>query len=159
MKNSVIKGYHVYEVKPPRTNPPTRLVVEREYTNIHDVNASLVWIPELANFNQDLHDMYTDQKRFLKLSDVAGLPVGHVPLGLGGAFRKLLDKSCSIFSEPIGDPCASFPPWPPTHEKGGGVVIPCDYIVLCAATKLNFVRETLSAAVMEMPERDAMSIQ
>lgn len=66
IKNSVIKGYHVYEIRPPMnlTDSPTRLPVDLEYTNITDQHASLVWIPELTYFPTDLHNVTTDEKEF-----------------------------------------------------------------------------------------------
>ena len=81
LKNSVVKGYHVYKLKPLMTNPATRLVVQREYSNPRDPSACLVWVPPLSAMQEDIHDMYTDIKSFLKVSaDIADLPVGHVPL-------------------------------------------------------------------------------
>lgn len=91
------------------TNPATRLMVEREFSNPRDPSACLVWIPPLSDMSTDLHDMYTDPKRYLKVSDVAGLPIGHVPQGFSGTFRLFMEKGCVISSEPIGMPCPSFP--------------------------------------------------
>lgn len=67
IKNSVIKGYQVYEIRPPMnlTDSPTRLPVDLEYTNITDQHASLVWIPELTHFPTELHNVTTDVKRNL----------------------------------------------------------------------------------------------
>lgn len=109
LKNSVIKIYHIYKVKPPMTNPATRLSVEREFSNPRDPSACLVRIPPLSDMSTDLHDMYTDPKRYLKVSDIAGLPIGHVPQGFSGTFRLLMEKECVISSEPIGMSCPSFP--------------------------------------------------
>lgn len=134
LSNSVIKGYHVYRIRPPVTNPPTRLRVDREYTNIKDVNACLVWIPELNSFPQHLHKLVTDTKRSLYLDDVADLPIGHVPRSLAGFFRNILDSGGSVFAEVIGDPTPSFPPWPRPDEEGGGVVLPADYFIYCGET-------------------------
>lgn len=61
------------------TNPANRLSIEREYSNPCDPSACLVWIPPLSDPSNDLYEMYTDPKRYSKLSDVAGLPIGHVP--------------------------------------------------------------------------------
>ncbi|XP_060569524.1 uncharacterized protein LOC132727941 [Ruditapes philippinarum] len=62
LKKSVIKGYHAFQIRPPSTTPPTRLTVEPEYTNIHDTDACLVWLPPLESFQTLLHDSVTDQK-------------------------------------------------------------------------------------------------
>lgn len=130
LENSVIKGYHDYKIRPPNTDPVTRLLVDREYTNIHDICACLVWIPPLSTFPQCQHEILTDEKRHLLLKDVADLPVGHVPRELAGCFRAILDMGGGcVFCEPAGDPVPSFPPWPAPHEKGGGIVIPCHYVI------------------------------
>ena len=42
--------------------PPVRLRVDREYTNLKDENASLVWIPELESFERQFHDALVDEK-------------------------------------------------------------------------------------------------
>lgn len=141
------------------TNPATRLMVEREFSNPRDPSACLVWIPPLSDMSTDLHDMYTDPKRYLKVSDAAGLPIGHVPQGFSGTFRLFMEKGCVISSEPIRIPCPSFPPWPQVHEKGGGAVIPCDYFIKCSPCMVQFVKDTLQSAVNQMKEKDAMSIQ
>ena len=48
-------------------------------------SACVVWITDLQDFNDDMHDLVTDVKH-LKLSDIAGLPNGHVP-----------QKNCTLF--------------------------------------------------------------
>ena len=104
-----IKGYHLHQVKPPMIDLPISLPVEMEYSNIKYLNACLVWMPKLENLNKNIHDMVTDSKRFLYLNDIAGLPVGNVPWGLSGAFHRLIEKGCTIFTHPAGEPVPSFP--------------------------------------------------
>jgi hypothetical protein len=140
-------------------NSPVRLPVDLEYTNISDVHASLVWIPELSSFPVDAHDVVTDTKRKLKLTDVAGLPIGHSPRGLSFAFRQLLEIDCSIHAIALADPCPSFPPWPLVKEKGGGIVILCDYIITCSADRVDYVKGIISKAISNMPEKDAMAME
>ncbi|XP_052799301.1 poly [ADP-ribose] polymerase tankyrase-1-like [Mya arenaria] len=122
LENSMIKGYHVYKIKTPITDPVTKLVVDREYTYIKDKDACLVWIPGLSEFDITLHDMVTDDKRQLKLSDIAALPIGHVPCIL--CFYNVLDSGGHVCAIMTGEPTPSFPPWPAPSESGGGVVIP-----------------------------------
>lgn len=155
MKNSIIKGYHIYKVKHPTTNPATRLTVEKEFSHPRDPSACLVWIPPLSDMSTDLQDMYTDPKRYLY---VAGLPIGRVPHEFSGTLRLFMEKWCVISSEPIGMPCHSFPPWPQVHEKGGGAVIPCDYFIKRSPCMVQFVKDTLQSDVNQMKEKDAMSI-
>jgi hypothetical protein len=159
LQGSVIKGFHEYKIHPPMTNPPTQLRVDLEYTNLHDPHASLVWIPEIESFPSSCHDMVTDEKRCLKLMDVAGLPIGHAPRGISAAFRQILEGGAKIFAEPTGEPCPSFSPWPSMLEKGGGIVIPCDYIMqLSQSSDYNHVISILQGALSLMAEREAMSI-
>ena len=40
------------------------------------------------DINDKYHKLVTDNERQLNLEDVAGLPIGHVPRGLGFCFRK-----------------------------------------------------------------------
>lgn len=87
VKNSVVKGYHAFKIKPPLD---TQLIVDREYTNINDKDACLIWVPELTTFDSNLYDMVTDEQKNLKLSDIAGLPIGHVPRVLASCFYLFL---------------------------------------------------------------------
>ena len=156
LTNCVIKGYHEFHIRPPVTDPPTLLKVDREYTNIHDRNACLVWIPEKDSFTKAELESYTDEKRFLMLKDVAGLPVGHVPRTMAGAFTNIIEAGGSIYAQATGSPIESFPPWPAVHEKGGGIVIPCTYII--DHSDKAFVCKCLEQALLEMPEFDVIAI-
>lgn len=156
LQNSVIKGYHQFRIRPPITNPTTYLFVDREYTNIQDVNACLVWIPPLTMFDPSFHQLVTDPKRQLTLADVADLPIGHVPRGLAGCFREILDLGASIFAEVTGDPIPSFPPWPALQAKGGGIVIPCTYWI--QSQDKNKILSLLSKTLNIMPEGASMKI-
>ena len=77
IKHAVVKGYHAFQIKPPISL--VKMTVDREYTNIHDENACLVWLPLLDQFPDIMHDTVTDDKTHFKLSDIAGLPIGHIP--------------------------------------------------------------------------------
>jgi len=157
LQKSVIKGYHAYKIRPPFTEPPTRLRVDREYTNIKDMNACLVWLPPLDQFKENMHSMVTDAKRVLKLSDVADLPVGHVPRSLAGLFRSVLDEGGEIFAEATGEPVPSFPPWPAQNEEGGGVVIPATYFIY-AKQNINMVTSQLKVITTLVKECAEMLI-
>ena len=157
LKISVVKRHHVYKVKPTMTIPATSLVVQREYSNTRDPSACLVWVPPLSDKPEDIHNMYTDIKCFLKVSDIADLPVGHVPLKFSGSFRAFLEKGCAITCEPIGLPCPSFLPWP--QKEGGGAVIPCHYFIKCSSNLVEYLKKELKSAVGKMKEKDATSIQ
>ena len=151
LANAVIKGYHAFQIKPPKTS--VNLTVDREYTNKHDENACLVWLPPLDNFPEHMHSEYTDTKRQLKLEDIAWLPVGHVPRPLAGHFRTILDEGGQVFAQITGEPVPSFPPWPAPKEEGGGVVIPCNYrIVLTDSSLMKKHYDGLSALINSIPE-------
>ena len=155
LKHSVIKGYHAFEIRPPMTTPPTLLNVEPEYTNIKDESACLVWIPPLDLFTRDQHLMTTDEKRQLKLEDVAGLPIGHAPRSLAPHFRFVLDNGGEVFAEVTKEPIPSFSPWPEPKAEGGGVVLPCDYMIL---SPCKDVFKTISDTLNTIPEGSAMDL-
>ncbi|XP_052224692.1 uncharacterized protein LOC127840327 isoform X2 [Dreissena polymorpha] len=154
--NSAIKRYYALKIKPPITEPPTKLRIDRENTNIEDKDAGLVWIPELFTFDSKLQSLLTDHGRQLMLSDVAGLPIGRVPRVLASCFYSILDTGGEICTICNGDPSPSFPPWPSTQEKGGGVVIPCNYILTVTDTDktVQMLTDTLSL----IPGGNAMKI-
>ena len=155
LRNSVIKGYHAFQIRPPFTTPPTCLHVEPEYTNIHDICACLVWLPPLDSFPDNIHHSITDEKRQLKLEDIAGLPIGHVPRTLAGYFRSVLEDGC-VFAEVTGDPIPSFSPWPEKDEEGGGIVLPCNYIITHPDIQSQFNK--LSELLSKIPEGSAMEL-
>ncbi|KAH3886046.1 hypothetical protein DPMN_010047 [Dreissena polymorpha] len=75
--------------------------------------------------------------------------------GLAGAFRKIIELEGKITALATGEPCPSFAPWPAPEATGGGVVIPCDYIITCAENDFNII----SDAIDSMLEKEAMEIQ
>ncbi|KAK3089455.1 hypothetical protein FSP39_003759 [Pinctada imbricata] len=133
INQSVIKGYHQFKIKPLHSCNFS-LPVEREYTNITDTHACLVWIPEKVPENK--LNLVTDEKRYLTLKDIVGLPCGHVRRGLAPAFRIILDKGGQIMAEATQEPRPSFPPWPEQLESGGGIVIPFCIMVFGSKDKL-----------------------
>lgn len=147
----VIKGYHAFKIRPPYVTPMPLLPVDREYSNTKDENACLVWLPPLSSFSSDIHDLVTDEKRQLKLSDVAGLPIGHVPKCLSKFFCTILDDGGEITAEPTGPPVPSFPPWPAPSEEGGGIVIPCKFN-LTHMKDFNSCFEDLKKCLLKCPE-------
>lgn len=157
VKNAVIKGYHVYKVRPPMS-PVTELTIAMEYSNPHDTNATLVWMPGLETFPVPQRSKVTDEKRMLKIEDIAGLPVGHVPIGLSGCFRQLLNDGLFIKAVPTGEPIPSFPPWPAVQEKGGGVVIPCVYTISCSSADAVEIKQKITCAVDLMAESQVLEV-
>ncbi|KAH3805543.1 hypothetical protein DPMN_133847 [Dreissena polymorpha] len=103
-----------------------------------------------------LHDMYTYAKRHLKLSDIAGLPVGHVPGILSSCFRSILDSGGNIYAIVTGEPCPSFPPWPAPREKRGGVGIQCRYVTVVDDAGSIFA--TLTEVLSDMVEGSSMRL-
>lgn len=146
----------MFRIRPPLTTLHTLLPIEPEYTNIHDICACLVWLPPLESFTDNTHEMVTDEKRQLKLSDVAGLPIGHVPRSLAPYFRSVMETGGKVFADITGEPVPSFSPWPAQQEEGGGVVIPCNYIISHHDIKTHIKK--LKDALNNIPEGSAMEL-
>lgn len=158
LQNCVIKGYHHYKLRPPVTDPPTKLTVDREYMNIHDKSACLVWIPELDTFDATLHNLMTDEKRHLYLRDVAGLPCGHVPREIAPCFREVLDEGGTVYAEVSGEPIPSAYPWPEQQDIGGGVVLPCNYFIKPTTSSFNKTLENIQTTVSGMEAGSTMTV-
>ncbi|KAH3713528.1 hypothetical protein DPMN_073320 [Dreissena polymorpha] len=156
LKNSVIKGYHVFMIRPFITSPPTQLIVDRDYSNKKDPDACLVWLPALETFPISVHDTVTDEKRQLKLSDIAGLPIGHVPKILSNFFSLIINEGGTITAQVTGEPVPSFPPWPAPNEEGRGVVLPCNYVINHSDIKATFSK--LCLFLEKSPEGSAMDL-
>jgi hypothetical protein len=69
---------------------------------------------------------------------------------LASSFRKLIEISASVYCEVNDQPQPSFPSWQAPREKGGGVVIPCTYIIRhhIKQQAIDIVKE----ALMDMSE-------
>jgi len=65
----------------------------------------------------------------LVMFDVTGLPTENVPRELITCFREVLDDGGTIHAEPYGKPAPSSSSWTEKHEVGGGVILPCNYII------------------------------
>ena len=157
IRNCVIKGVHKYKIRPPLN---LNLLVEKEYDNIKDAQACLIWLPDPEDLTEDqLNSIYNPAKR-LTLKDVAGLPVGHVPRGLAGALRQILDiPGCTVYCIATGEPQNSFPPWPALKEEGGGRVVPCDFIVeVTVPQNVTKCQRLLQKDLDRMDERDVIVI-
>lgn len=101
-------------------------------------------------------------KRNLKLSDIAGLPVGHAPRGLSLAFLQLIEYNCQIHALTIDNrrPMPKFPSMTPYYEKGRGrAVIPCDYVSKCSQDIINYAKKVISNAIGQRPERKDMALE
>lgn len=112
LKNSVIKGYHLYEIRPPLnlTDSLNKITCRSRVYKFNWPTCISAWFG-FQSFPTDLHNVITDVERNLKLSDISGLPVGHVPRGLSLAFLQLIENNCQIRALTIGD----------VMEKGGGI--------------------------------------
>jgi hypothetical protein len=93
IENAVIKGYHVFQIRPPLN---LSLPVTKEYGNKHDPSACLVWVPELHFIPEAVWYTVTDAKRGETVQTIAGLPIGRVPWGLSKCFSELLSSSDTI---------------------------------------------------------------
>ena len=66
-----------------------------------------------------------------------------------------MDKG-KVEAEVTGDPTPSFHPWPAPSEEGGGVVLPCNYIIRHPEIEQQF--SNLSQFLKSIPEGVSMSL-
>ena len=136
------------------STPLTQLIVYIEYSNTKDPSACLVWFPSLKTFPKTVHNTFTDETRQLILEDVAGLPIGHVPCLLSSFFCAIMEGG-SIVADVTGRPVPSFPLWPAPTE-GGGVVLPCNYVIRHSDIKTQYSK--LGLLLKNTPEGSAMEM-
>ena len=115
------------------------------------------WVPQKSSFTEEQQQLVTDAKRHLKLGDIAGLPIGHVPRGHASAFHDILDVDGRIHCIAQGPAVQSFPLWPAVLEQGGGALVPCDYIIYWQDR--NIALNLITAAVNSMPEKEVISVE
>ena len=78
--------------------------------------------------------------------------------GLSAAFSRLLKDGINIYAQPLKEPLPSFPPWPNVKEKGGGIVIPANYIIQCSDKQTEKVLEIVREAIDRMSEKSAITV-
>jgi hypothetical protein len=92
--NSVVKGYQAFQIKAPLN---VQLPVYKEYGNVHDKHACLVYMPEDIP-SARLKEMFDETRAWLTLGEVAGLPVGHVPRGLADVIWNILNDGLATIT-------------------------------------------------------------
>jgi hypothetical protein len=93
LTNSVIKGYQAFQIKVPVN---ITLSVFKEYGNLYDKCACLVYMPESVAPRED--EVFDVTRPWLKLGQVAGLPVGHVPRGLADILWRILNDGLATIT-------------------------------------------------------------
>ena len=96
LRNSCIKGYHIFQIKPHRE---IKMLVQNEDGNKYDPFAMLIRMPELINIPIKLHNNITREAKSGKIvqtvKSIANKVVGRVPANLGKLFRDLQNQ-CHI---------------------------------------------------------------
>lgn len=71
----VVNDYHAFKIRPFTSTPPVYLLIE----NIQRCHCMFGKAYPLKKVPQHVCNNITDEKRQLKVIDIAGLPIGHVP--------------------------------------------------------------------------------
>ena len=69
----------------------------------------------------------------------------------------MLDNGGTVYAETIGDPVPNAYPWPAAHEVGGGVVLPCNYLIKPAANDSS-TYDSLTVILSGMTAGSSMTI-
>lgn len=117
----VVNDYHAFKIRPFTSTPPVYLLIE----NIQRCLCMFGIDYPLKKFPLHVHNNITDEKRQLKVIDIAGLPIGYVPQ----VFRHILDNGGKIYAEVTAQPVPSFHPYPEPNKEEDGVVLPWKYIL------------------------------
>jgi hypothetical protein len=67
-----------------------------------------------------------------------------------------MDAGGVITATVTGEPLPSFPPWPHVLEKGGGVVIPCQYKV--CPKNFHAALTVIEQHIENMPEKSVIDV-
>ena len=93
IKNSHIKGYHKYRIRP---HEDILMLVKKEELNAYDPNAMVVIMPRLDEIPVALHNTMTKEAKGKQeaqyVRTIAGKTVGRLPANLGEVLRKLEDN-------------------------------------------------------------------
>jgi hypothetical protein len=49
--------------------------------------------------------------------------------------------------------------WLLVKEKGGDIVITCDYIINCSVDRVDFAKRNISKAISNVPEKDVKALE
>ena len=166
ISNSLIKGYHHFKICP---HNDVEMFTEMEKDNGFDPDAMAVRMPLEKDIQLELLDGIT---REVKKGDAAqtvrsfaGRMVGRVPPNLGKIFKTSLNNSdvskvtCRSQMKPTQSKI------PPAHQsykrnahgkdrRGGGAIIPCNYILQCRDSSYARVKEYLLTSLKELESHD-----
>ncbi|XP_070574968.1 uncharacterized protein [Ptychodera flava] len=158
VRNAIIKGYDVFQVKPPAG---LKLLVKKEYGNPYDDHALLLWLPKLVDIEESKHNIVIDDMREIVLKQVADLPMGNVPFVLSeGIYRCIeLNLASEVTCLATGSPRDSFPPWPAEDERGCKSVIPADYSVTVSNQHLSAAVKLVLDAIGKMTENSVLKVE
>ena len=95
LRNSCIKGYHLFQIKPPSE---IKMLVQNEDDNKSNPFPLLIRMPELINIPIKLHNDITREAKRGKIAQtvksITNKVVGRVPANLGKFFRDLQSQWC-----------------------------------------------------------------
>jgi len=63
-----------------------------------------------------------------------------------------------LYAIVTGDPVPSFSPWPLPSEEGGGVVLPCNFIIYSSPVFIQNYNNQISDLIKDIPEDDVLQV-
>ncbi|XP_077983099.1 uncharacterized protein LOC144437939 [Glandiceps talaboti] len=148
--NAVIEGYHVFQTHPPEN---VELLIKKEYGN--GEHSLMIYLPELADIPEGMHDVITDDVRQLKLAQVASLPMGVVPSILNeGLYKCMFQEDAKVTCCVSGNPRQNIPPpGEENEEEEDSAVIPASYHIYVDEDNCDAAYSHVQAAVAKLNEK------
>jgi len=91
--------------------------------------------------------MITDHQRHLKLSDIAGLPIGHAPRVLVGFFWTVLDEDGSVYAVATGELLSGHLPGQHLGWWWSSYPFNCSYYIKRTPSKFEYNLSLLSSTL------------
>ena len=157
-----IRGYYFFKRRP---HTAIEMLLEKEEDKSYDVNAMVIKMPDLIQIDTQYLDITVrpckGKEPEQKVKDNAGKVIGQVPANICKIFKELITSNQVKKITCISTDNPNISKVPPSQQsfrknqdgfdrRGGGGIIPCQYIIYCCDSTFEKLRNILHESLKEL---------
>ena len=162
IENSSIRGYCFFKRSP---HTAIEMLLDKEEDKSYDVNAIVIKMPDLIQIDTQYPDITVrpckGKEPEQKVKDNAGKVIGRVPANISMIFKELITSNQVKKITCMSTDNPNISKVPPSRQyfrknqdgfdrRGGGGIIPCQYIIYCYDSTFEKVRNILHESLKEL---------
>ena len=159
---SSIRGYYFFKRRP---HTAIEMLLEKEEDKSYDVNAMVIKMPDLIQIDTQYLNITVrpckGKEPEQKVKDNAGKVIGRVPANICKIFKELITSNQVKKITCISTDNPNISKVPPSQQyfrknqdgfdrRGGGGIIPCQYIIYCCDSTFEKLRNILHESLKEL---------